>query len=300
MRFEWVRTEGAESCASSEALRAEVTRRLGRDPFRHDAPRAIEGVVSRRGGRWRARIFIRGAEGEPTGVRELSSAAPTCLSLDSAAALAISLAIDPEASLGPTPPVVPPPPPQEPEPPAELAGQTPLPPPTPRRRLWGELGAHGLLVLGALPQPAVGVSVNGGLAVGMFRLRLGVTYLPEVAAEGGDFSFGLTTIDLSLCPGLPVGRRGEVRLCGTVRAGAIHAVVHRYSPTDPGQRAWGAAGARLEGFLALGRHGFTQLGFELSAPLVRHRFRVEGRENPIFRQSPVVGWLSLGAGVHFR
>jgi hypothetical protein len=101
-RLAWVRGEGAAGCVDGESLAGEVRARLGRDPFRGEVRQTIEGLVGRREGRWVAQLFDRDATGAAVGARELTSDAASCRALDPALALAIALAIDPEAAMRPT------------------------------------------------------------------------------------------------------------------------------------------------------------------------------------------------------
>lgn len=124
----WVRSDGAQDCVAQDQLMTEVRARLGRDPFREPAQQRIEAAVTRERGLWLARIYEHDPDGRRIGSRVLSSSTMDCRELEAAAALAIALIIDPEASAG-TPAAVaslpqdagPPPP----------AGPQASPPPTP-------------------------------------------------------------------------------------------------------------------------------------------------------------------------
>jgi Sigma-70, region 4 len=98
----WSTGEGAESCAQQAEMTAAVGRlvstHLLADP--EYADRFIVGTVSRLGS-WRAQFSVRDAAGNILGERELESNAASCGELDSAAALAIALIVDPERRLSP-------------------------------------------------------------------------------------------------------------------------------------------------------------------------------------------------------
>ncbi len=95
---------GAHGCPSEGELRRDVTAILGYGPFEQGARRRITSVLSASGGVFHARIELLDVRtGRRLGVRELSSAGPTCADLGAAMALAIALAIDPLAQ--PPPPV---------------------------------------------------------------------------------------------------------------------------------------------------------------------------------------------------
>jgi hypothetical protein len=99
LRLSWVRDEGAESCAVEEDMARGVRARLGHDPFDSGAERTVEGLVRRAGERWIVRLQVRDRAGRVLGTRQIESNAPDCTSIESAAALAIALVIDPQAAL---------------------------------------------------------------------------------------------------------------------------------------------------------------------------------------------------------
>jgi hypothetical protein len=105
----YARGGGAERCPDEAAVRAAVTARLGRDPFRdrpEEAELAIVVSVRRRGQALEASIGLddlHGAAGglpvgrEPIGRRRLRSRGADCKQLFAALELALALAIDPNA-----------------------------------------------------------------------------------------------------------------------------------------------------------------------------------------------------------
>ena len=97
--FSWVRGDGAQSCPGRAELAAEVARRLGYDPFQPAFGQSLEGVVERTSDRWQVVLYARDAEGVMVGRRELDSEEQGCAALGDAVALAMALAIDPEAAL---------------------------------------------------------------------------------------------------------------------------------------------------------------------------------------------------------
>ncbi|MDH5491167.1 MAG: hypothetical protein OEY14_04380 [Myxococcales bacterium] len=310
-RFHWVRTEGAEGCAAGEALQEEVRQRLGRDPFRADAARSIEGIVSREGRRWTTRIYVRDAAGAPMGARTLQSSAPECAPLDEAAALAISLTIDPEAGLS-APTAAPPTPPAPvaraapEEPPCAAGPSAPLqpaaPPPEPARAAASdrpsrlELGLSG--ALGLLPSPALGPAISGRVGLGgRIALRLALLHLPEVETRRGALAFGLSASGAGACVATRRGRWLSVDTCLMAWIGELHAVVRDPIPTDPGGRLWGALGLGALASIDLPGSLFVGVGLDLLLPLARYRFLVEGWSNPAF-EAPALGlvaglWLGL-------
>lgn len=108
-RLTYVRNKGAESCPSEEVVRAEVASRLGYDPFFVWAERTIVAQVWREPKGYRASVQLLDDKGVVSGSRSLRSHSDDCNELVKAAALAISIGIDPESATRPpgTPPQTP-------------------------------------------------------------------------------------------------------------------------------------------------------------------------------------------------
>lgn len=300
-RLSWSRGPGAESCAPEEAIAAEVVARLGRDPFASETPSLrIEAIVTHDGA-WRALIVVRRTDGTPGGERVLDSAAPTCASLDAAAALAVTLLIDPDAlSREPAPAPEPAMEPGRalptPEPPTTEPSVAPSPEPHPIGLSIGVLGAIGLA-----PDPAPGVLVDGMISlIPLLRLHVGLGFLPEqragelgqVAGLGRTFGrVGLELVVLDDVVGVGVGLDALI--------GAVHAVVYTLEPLTPGAQPWGAASASVR----LRWRFADPVGLELEAgalvPFVRTRFAVEGG-GPSYFEEPVAGWAALAIHVELR
>jgi hypothetical protein len=96
----WLRTPEADGCISAEALRRDVERRLGYDPFDDAATKTVAGIADRVDGRWRARLFARRGD-HVLGERTLSADARSCDSLSASVGLALALIVDPRVALGP-------------------------------------------------------------------------------------------------------------------------------------------------------------------------------------------------------
>jgi len=107
-------------------MRRAVAAQLGYDPFQDDATTAVQATVGKKGERLVGRVEVR-RPGEAPGVRELSSHEMNCVSLGSAMALSISIAIDPLAitRARPSPPLEPRPPPPAPAPSSEPPHEPP-------------------------------------------------------------------------------------------------------------------------------------------------------------------------------
>ncbi|HEX6765489.1 MAG TPA: hypothetical protein VF103_08435, partial [Polyangiaceae bacterium] len=61
VRLDWTRAPNAESCPEASVIEADVTRRLGTNPFSADAPGSIDVSVARERGEWSALIEDRSA-----------------------------------------------------------------------------------------------------------------------------------------------------------------------------------------------------------------------------------------------
>lgn len=303
-RFEWVREEGAESCPDAPALAREVARRLGRDPFAlADAP-SIEAVVRRESNRWRARIVVRDAADARIGVREFTSDADDCAAIASAVTLGVALSIDPEAALRPIAPPAPPP----------AAPVTPVtPPPTRAPPANTELLSRAVVSLsatlsgGLLPSaagvtPGVALRAEGPIAWRM-RWSAGMTYLPEssVTLALATVAFGLTAGWLAPCVEFRPARRVSLVGCVPVYVGALHAVVREGAPSQTGDFVWAAVAAGLRARWRFAGPFAAELGGEVVAPLVRHRFFAGSNpRETVFQQSAIGASGYLGLAFQFR
>jgi hypothetical protein len=96
-RLTYVRNKGAELCPPEEVVRTEVATRLGYDPFFVWAERTIVAQVWREPKGYRAAVQLVDAKGLVSGSRALRSQSDDCSELVKAAALAISISIDPDS-----------------------------------------------------------------------------------------------------------------------------------------------------------------------------------------------------------
>ncbi|HJL18642.1 MAG TPA: hypothetical protein RMH99_23475 [Sandaracinaceae bacterium LLY-WYZ-13_1] len=296
MAFSWVRLRGAEGCPAEPALAADVERRLGYDPFRPPFGQSLEGVVARAEGRWTVTLLNRDADGALLGRRELSSEQPACAALGDAVALAIALAIDPEAAMRAPTPATPDPSPApgaaDEAPADEAPDDPPAPPAAPPDRVRLSIAAVGSYDV--VPSWGVGprLAVDGPV-VGPLRWYGAVVHWTEQVATLDDTTFGitLTTFSLGLCAG---ARFDWLRFdgCASIDVGGATAVVYSPTPRAPGERVFvGATGlvrleARLVAPLWLGLFG------GVAVPFVRHEYRVQGRPEVVFSPSalaPVAG-----------
>jgi len=296
VHLSWVRGEGAGSCPDANAIEAEVVRRLGSDPFARQPTQFIEAVVSQGPDSHQVHIAMRAADGKLLGNRSLTSTAPDCRSVATAAALTIAIMIDPDVLA--RPPASTPPPPERPPP-------EPAPPPPPSAASFppGRVTALVGAGWGVLP----GVAPGAGLAATAEVSRraavgLSTVFFPErrTAAPDDGFAFGLAYAQLVGCfvvtpPAAPV--RWEVCAGGT--AGVLHAVVLSGEPSGPGQRWMFAVAELTRVIVPIWSAAAVEIGVEATQPLLRRAFFVEGRPagmDTVFTQpvSAFTGWMGVG------
>jgi hypothetical protein len=70
-------------------------------------------------------------------------------------------------------------------------------------------------------------------------------------------------------------------------------------PVDPGAHLWGALSAGVDGTLRVVGPVTLGGGVDLVLPLVRHQFRVTGRQGADFQQEPwaLLGWAAIGVQI---
>jgi hypothetical protein len=309
VRLDWVRGEGADACPDGTEIARRVQARLGRSVLSDDARRRIEGVVERRGAGWRVTLRVRDADGTVVGRREIDASSADCEPVADAAVLAVALAIDPEAALGPPPPaeaVEPPAPaPASPAPPPETCRAAepivltapvypglvvrPCPePPEPSYRLTAS--ARALAAGGQLPRIAPGAALAADVRFEeRWHVGAELFWLPETLAPTGPFAFGLTAGAAQGCFDVVPFGRGALGVCLGVQIGALHAVVLDLVPIEPGEQLWAAAAAHSRLDVALAEPLGAEVGIELGIPMVRHEFGVAGRPDPAFITGTVTG-----------
>jgi hypothetical protein len=293
VHLSWVRGEGGGTCPDAAAIEAEVVGRLGSNPFARQPTQFIEAVVTQKPDGHQVHIAMRAADGKLLGSRSLTSTAPDCGSIATAAALTIAILIDPDV-LARAPTVAPSPPP--PPPPAQ-------PPPLPASsfppgRVVALVGAGW----GVLPGTALGAGLSATADVSR-RAAIGVStvFFPErrTAAPDDGFAFGLAYGQVMGCFVLTPAARVRWEACAGGTAGVLHAVVISGEPTGPGQR-WTFAVAELTRVIVpLWGTAVLEIGVEATQPLPRRAFFVEGRPagmDTVFTQpvSAFTGWLGVG------
>jgi hypothetical protein len=315
----WVRGKGAELCPAGSNIAERVVGRLGRNPFAGRANHAIEAAVARENRRFHVSIRVRDAFGAAVGERELVLDADDCEPVANAVALAVALAIDPNASLAPpnaapnvsatgptpapsdsTPPAtapLPASPPLLPCPPARPCATCPDCPRLEPRPSSFSLGVlvRGAVAFGALPGAAPGAGLRGTLGNDSVRGVLSLWTFPEQAAADPRFGFGLSVGELGASATIFRAESLVLSANAVLQAGAIHAVVREVPASRAGAQLFLGAAAGPEFTFRAGPELRIALGIELEVPLNAPQFFGEHPEDPVFQSSVgALAWLGLG------
>lgn len=290
-RVLWARGAGAEGCVGARGIEEDVKARLGYDPFVLSPELEIEGAVTRTRTGFRADLAIRDASGKALGGRKLESRSEdgNCRSLGEAVAVAITVAVDPDAPAM-APPMTEERPPEEAPPPP--------PPPIPPEHRMG----HATIAAGASAGLVPGISGVVSLLVGFpisdyVDLTVGARVWPE--SRKGDFGFGIASAEAGACV-LPWAR-GPLRFCGGALFGLYDVYVHSVdlAPVDVGAFAWAAVDAGAMATVPLGKRFRVELGASAIMPLVRRSAFVRGQNDPVWEQNALGGLLEIGLGAGF-
>ena len=314
VRLIWIRGVHADTCPGQLEVERQVRWRLGRDPFQLDAARMIEAKVSLVDATWHAEIIVRDNTGAVLGQRLLDVKADNCGQVVDAVGLAVALVIDPnvsfESRVPPLPSAAAPSKNAGAVAPAQapLAATAPSAQPLPvyaappqnascdKSRYEYELTLRGLVAAGLLPGLAPGAGVAGAFGSKGIRLTLGLTYLPETKLDDG-FAFGLSAVSAGLCADALRSGVFSVSACGELFAGAMHAVVYKLEPLQPGDRAFAALGVGPKLGLRAFSSFFIEAGVNAAIDFLRPQFAIRGVEQPKFESSLVGGIGYLGVGV---
>jgi hypothetical protein len=299
VRLVYTRAPEAEACPEASVIEADVTARLGENPFHFDALDSIEVRVGRERGEWSALIEERAGSGPPTGSRVVTSAAESCDSLAAAVGLAIALMIRARSNPEPveTKPVVPPP---------VAPVVVPAAPPCVDHERKNErhvgVFANVIGAIGILPRAALGASLLGRIPFadeGTFAV--GLSLLPEqrTSAASGEFGFGATFADVAGCYGIHPAEPVRFSACAALLFGALHVVVADPVPVDTGASFWGAAAAGLNADFAPAGPLHFLLSVQGAVPFERYSYVVEleGRSETVFVQPRFATVMSAGIGV---
>ncbi|HEY5959759.1 MAG TPA: hypothetical protein VIV60_24565 [Polyangiaceae bacterium] len=254
-RLVYVRSEGAEGCPESMELRLAVLHRLGYNPFEPNAQESIVVVIRQRDATLQASVDRIDDQGLSRGSRLLEAPANQCDELIAAAALSISLAIDPERALsnpdlstkaGAEPPPTTAPVVTEPTPEVQPADElaAPVPASVKRTRIIPDLSfsLHGSSL--ALVVPAFGASLGMGLQRGLLSLSLEGRLDPPTTRSINDRG-GRLTIWLVMGTLLPCLRPTPLRICGLISYGSLRASTTGVAQPAHDHASYVAMGVRL-------------------------------------------------------
>ena len=295
----WARGEGTGRCVGALGLAEDVKTRLGYDPFRAPVELAIEGVVVREARGFRAELVVRRPDGSVLGTRRLLGREPDCRALGEAIAVAITVAIDPDApgtrastdleageegstSSAPASP-----------PPAPLVVPSPLARGAARVTL--SIGATA----GVVPNvPGVVALRVHASASRLWEIGLGAHAWPG-SSEGG-LGFALTSASLDACAS-PITTAAALRWCAAAHAGVFYAFVQapELAPIDAGGAPWAAIETGPSVVVPLVGSFRLDGGVSALVPLVRRVAFVAGRTSPVWEQAAVAPRAEIGVAAVF-
>ena len=138
--------------------------------------------------------------------------------------------------------------------------------------------------------PGLGVAARVGIdgpILPELRWYGAVAYWTEQVATLADASFGVGLITFSV--GLCAGKRFDFFRfdgCVSVDVGAANAVVYSPTPRAPGERIYAGATALLRAELEIVDPLWIGVFVGGVVPFVVHEYRVQGRDEVVFRQFP--------------
>lgn len=296
----YVRSGDGAKCPDEDVLRRAVAARVGYDPFFGVADRTVVvGMRTGANGGLVARIEIVDSESKSLGDHEITSEASDCRALFQSTALAVAIAIDPQAlspKSEPEPPRVEPtrPPPEDPAPITTPTPATDMPPkPTsPRTDLDAALTTRGAVGIG--PAPSIGVFASLGFATTRYSIAIeGGGYAPSstAAPNGGRVHAWLVAGSV-----VPCLRVAIVGFCGVGTLGRLDG--NGTDVSDPSSHAsvFFALGPRVEARYDLSRMLALVGSVDALANLHRSTLRIG---NADVWTAPIVA-ASVGAGLSAR
>jgi hypothetical protein len=314
LRLSWIRPETAAACPDSRVVEDRVRSRLGRDPFREDAPTAAEVLVERSDDEFIARMRVLGPDGTLAGQRTLRSS-ESCDTLASAVALALALYVDPDAALGPPPPPAPVSLPLVPsatevvplipiavEHPPQKAPPRSAPSAPPEHPRGAALAAGVLVAPSLVPGTGWASWVEADLEPApRWHLRGRGLFAPEERTSDGNFAFGVAAMGPGACFDAFSRDRLRIAPCVTAWVGEIHAIVlpHMLETLPPGGRFWASADATVRLRVRLLSILFVDAEAGVMAPFVRYGFAVVGQSPTVFQEWIAIPVVSLGLALSF-
>jgi hypothetical protein len=227
----------AAGCPTADEFRAAVDARAGHELFGDPGDVTIDVTLRRLDAAYVATVGLPDTPDARSATRELHSDTG-CAELATAAALVVSIALDPESVLR-----APPPPPPAPSPAPRSASRT-----------WralvggGPRGAWGLT-----PDPTAGLAVSAAAVAD--RLAFGAELAGFLSSETRYTRGSVSVLPLTFSV-LPCGMWAHVELCAIARLGLVRGSGAGFSENLSVWKAFGAAGLRAGGFVDVGRLRF--------------------------------------------
>lgn len=240
------------TCGDEAGIRAAITVRLGRDPFRDDTvgPRFVASIARAAQG-WTSTLSV--DDGAPR--RRTST---DCRELTQSLALNIALVLEPAVTVKPPPPTPPPP-----EPP-------------PSGPVWS-LGAALFGSGGLSPHLTAGLALIGALRSSQFVLDVEARVDVPAATASGGVTFRSFPVLLSVAPGFAAG---PVRVTAPVSGGALFV-----TGSSSGVGALLLAGLQVSGAFPLGSGWLLEPFARAQASIFR--VTVLGGQTPVWTAWPI-------------
>jgi hypothetical protein len=335
----WVRLEGADSCAPAASVARRVEDRVKRLVFASvdEADVFVDGYVRRapKGG-WDVQLAVSTRNGRVWGRRDIHFDGEDCSLIDDGVALVIAVTIDPNRDpsdigipldedtagsldqlfgaepVDPDLASLPTPVGREAEAKPVAAETSPEPSAADDRELatppsWGvRFEVAGVAGAGQLPGASFGLAAHLQIEppdAWPFELSA-VVLQPRTAAATGESdgrgTFNLMLASVATCPWSPLP---VFELCGGAELGVLHLATRGFAESQPPSSAV-VANAILAGTLhaSLFRGFALRFGAVLALPLVQHRysFRASDATNgQLYRMSQAAGRLEIGVGYRF-
>jgi hypothetical protein len=317
IQLDWVRAEGAESCASSSELEAKLQKALAEANVKL-VPRSIEGLITHDATlkQYRVRLRVLAANQDNVGVRELAGGDQNCQQLTPSIVLVLAILVELGAGAKQKPLV--PRAAHDAERAPFLTGERPETS-TPRQhanskartRFPVEPSAALAVALGLAPKatlgPMLGLRVRTPWLIA-FRVRVsywpaGDTRIVSENAQSASVNFNVFESDLALClPLPPLARNAPWWVAGCWGAALVVRAANAkgLSPALDSLHVMGTAQAALEA----GYEITSRILLSLEATLLAfgrndvYTFEdVRGKAQLVFKQNPFAGTFAMGIGV---
>ena len=311
-RLVYARDPEAARCPDEETFRALVGARLGYDPFEEGHDLSLSVDFDREGAELTARVRLGSRAGGERGRRTLHSTEVDCGELSTSVALAVAMALDPNAVRSQTavaaPPAASPAARPEPSPivrPAETRDRAERPPPVAASRtgLGWRLDAGLALGSGVVPGLTLGPRASVALETRVLSVGIeGAAVLPGTETS----SFGEVSASAvygSLVPCVhPFSGAVRPELCLAASLGALFAEARSVTRSYPSTDVYAAVGPRAAAQVAITESLGLRALVELPATLSRLHLLIDdrGTERQVWA-SPSLAFLGgLSGSVRFR